>query len=122
MSLTVWTNHGFRPEALELFQQGLGAAGCRLIHSPKSSASVLAAGGADPSMTEADIAFGQPDLDDVLRVTRLRWVALTTAGYTRYDRDNFRTAMQARRTPVTNASGVFADPCAQQMVGAMLAL
>ena len=75
MSKTIWTNHGFRPEALEVFKQGLAAAGHRLIHSPKSSASVLAAGASDPSMNEADIAFGQPDVGDVVRLTRLRWVA-----------------------------------------------
>ena len=114
MSLTVWTNHGFRPEALELLTQGVAAAGHRLIHSPKASASVLAAGTADPTMNEADIAYGQPDLADTMRLTRLRWVALSTAGYTRYDTPEFRAAMQARGTPVTSASGVFADPCAQQ--------
>lgn len=122
MSLTIWTNHGFRPEALALFQQGLASAGHRLINSPKSSASVLAAGVADPTLAEADIAFGQPDITDVRQQPRLRWVALSTAGYTRYDHADFRAAMVARGTPVTSASAVFADPCAQQMLGAMLAL
>jgi len=122
MSLTIWTNHGFRPEALEAFKQGLAAAGHRLIHSAKSSASVLAAGEADPTMAEADMAFGQPELTDAMRMTRLRWVALSTAGYTRYDTPEFRAAMTARGTPVTSASGVFADPCAQQMLAGMLAL
>jgi phosphoglycerate dehydrogenase-like enzyme len=122
MSLTVWTNHGFLPHALELFQHGLAAAGHRLINSPKSSASVLAAGAADPMLAEADVAFGQPDVADVMRLARLRWVALSTAGYTRYDRGDFRAALQQRGTPVTSASAVFADPCAQQMLAAMLAL
>lgn len=122
MSLTVWTNHGFRPEALELFRQGLAAAGHRLIHSPKASASVLAAGESDPRLAEAEVAYGQPALEDVLKCPRLRWVALSTAGYTRYDRDDFRAAMTARGTPVTNASAVFADPCAQQVLAGMLAL
>lgn len=122
MSKTIWTNHGFRPEALEFFKQGLAAAGHRLIHSPKSSASVLAAGASDPSMNEADIAFGQPDVGDVVRLTRLRWVALSTAGYARYDTPEFRAAMTGRGTLVTSSSAVFADPCAQQMLAAMLAL
>jgi len=34
---------------------------------------------------QADIAFGQPDANQVIAVDRLRWVQLTTAGYTRYD-------------------------------------
>lgn len=122
MSLTIWTNHGFRPEALELFQQGIAVAGHQLVHSPKTSASVLAAGASDPTMDGADIAYGQPDLADTMRLARLRWVALSTAGYTRYDRADFRAALQARGTLVTSASGVFADPCAQQMLGCMLAL
>lgn len=122
MPLTIWTNHGFRPEALDLFKQGLADAGHRFIHSPKSSASVLAAGSSDPTLAEADIAFGQPDVGDAMKLTRLRWVALSTAGYTRYDTAEFRAAMTGRGTPVTSASGVFADPCAQQMLAAMLAL
>jgi phosphoglycerate dehydrogenase-like enzyme len=122
MSKTIWTNHGFRPEALELFQQGLVAGGHRLIHSPKSSASVLAAGASDPSMNDADVAFGQPDVSDVVRLPRLRYVALSTAGYTRYDTPEFRGAMTSRGTLVTSSSQVFADPCAQQMLASMLAL
>lgn len=122
MSLTIWTNHGFRAEALDLFKRGVAAAGHRLIHSPKASASVLAAGATDPTMEGADIAYGQPDIADTMRLTRLRWVALSTAGYTRYDRDDFRAALTARGTPVTSASDVFADPCAQQMLDCMLAL
>ena len=122
MSLKVWTNHGFRPEALDLFQRGLAAAGHQFINSPKSSASVLAAGASDPTMTEADIVFGQPDVMDAIQLAHLRWVALSTAGYTRYDRNDFRAAMTARGTPVTSASAVFADPCAQQMLAGMLSL
>ena len=68
MSKTIWTNHGFRTEALELFKQGLAAGGHRLIHSAKSSASVLAAGASDPTLEGADIAFGQPDIGDVKRL------------------------------------------------------
>jgi len=122
MSLTVWTNHGFRPEALDLFNRGLAAGGHRLVHSPKASASVLAAGATDPTMVEADVAYGQPDVADAIRLARLRYIALTTAGYTRYDRPEFRAAMTARGTLVTSASQVFADPCAQQMLAGMLAL
>src|SRR5258708_31513270 len=104
MSQTIWTNHGFRPEALDLFKQGLAAGGHRLIHSPKSSASVLAAGASDPSMNGADVAFGQPDVADTLRLAQLRYVALTTARYTPYDTPEFRAAMTGRRPLVTSSS------------------
>ncbi len=122
MALTIWTNHDFRPEALELIKRGLAAAGHRLIQSEQSSASVLAAGAADPALTEADIAFGQPDVGDIKRQAKLRWVALTTAGYTRYDRDDLRAAFQARGAVITKASEVFADACAHQVLANMLAL
>jgi phosphoglycerate dehydrogenase-like enzyme len=122
MSLTVWSNHQLRPAAAELFRSQLAQLGCRLVQSEKSSASVLAAGSSDPALAEADIAYGQPDPGDVMKNPRLKWVALSTAGYTRYDRDDFRTAMKQRGTLVTNASTVFADPCAQQMLAGMLGL
>ena len=122
MSFTVWTNHVFRPEVLEKFQQGIAAAGHRLVVSPKASAVVLAAGGPDPALEEADLAFGQPDVAQAMACRRLKFLELSTAGYTRYDREDFRAAMQGRSVPVTNASQVFADPCAQHVLAQMLAL
>ncbi|HVT71692.1 MAG TPA: NAD(P)-dependent oxidoreductase [Lacunisphaera sp.] len=122
MSLTVWTNHELRPEAGAYFNAGLAQAGCRLLQSALSSPSVLVASGTDAALADAEIAYGQPDPADVMKYPRLKWVSLSSAGYTRYDRDDFRAAMRARGTLVTNASEVFADPCAQQMLAAMLAL
>ena len=122
MSLTVWTNHVFRPEALPVFEGQLRAAGHRLIVSPKATPMVLSAGGDDPTLAEAEVAFGQPDVQQTMGCARLKFVALSSAGYTRYDRADFRRAMQARGVPVTNASQVFADPCAQHVLAQMLAL
>ncbi|HEY8993940.1 MAG TPA: D-2-hydroxyacid dehydrogenase [Lacunisphaera sp.] len=122
MSLTVWTNHVFRPEALTVFEGQLRDLGHRLIVSPKASPMVLAAGGSDPTLAEADVAFGQPDVGQTMQCTRLKFIELSSAGYTRYDRDDFRETMQGRRVPVTNASQVFADPCAQHVLAQMLAL
>ena len=76
----------------------------------------------DPALAEADIAYGQPTPAEVMAHQRVRWLALSSAGYTRYERADFRAAMQTRGTKVTNASAVFADPCAQQILAAMLAL
>lgn len=122
MSLIVWTNHNFRPEVQSDFAHAVATAGHRLIVSPKASPMVLAAGADDPTLTEADVAFGQPDVAQAMTCPRLKFVELSTAGYTRYDRDDFRAAMQARGVPVTNASQVFADPCAQHVLAQMLAL
>jgi len=122
MSLTIWTNHELRPEAQEILDAGLTQFDCQLVKSAGSSQSVLIPSASDPALAEADIAYGQPDPDDVVRNPRLKWVALSTAGYTRYDRDDFRTAMKQRATVVTNASAVFANPCAEHVLAQMLAL
>ncbi len=122
MSLTVWTNHVFRPEALATFEEGLRAGGHRLLVSPAASPVVLAAGASDETLAQADVAYGQPDVAQVMQCRRLKFVALSTAGYTRYDQPEFRAAMQERGVPVTNSSQVFADPCAQHVLAQMLAL
>jgi len=119
---TVWTNHELQPSAERYLRVELERRGDRLVQSAASSRSVLLPGEPDPSLAEADIAYGQPAPDDVLTYSRIGWVALSTAGYTRYDRDDFRQAMRSRGAPVTNASSVFADPCAQQVLAGMLAL
>lgn len=72
-------------------------------------------------LEEAAIAFGQPDPEAVLAAPHLRWIHLSSAGYTRYDVDSFRAAMQARGTVVTTSSAVYADPCAQHVFAMMLA-
>ncbi len=122
MSLTIWTNHVFRPEALEEFRRELTTAGHRLIVSVKATPVVLAASPADPLLAEADIAYGQPDLEQTMACPRLKFLELSTAGYTRYDREDFRAAMKSRGVLVTNSSQVFADPCAQHVLAQMLAL
>lgn len=122
MNRTVWTNHQLQPAAERFLKAELERRGHRLIQSMSSSRSVLMPGQSDPSLAEVDIAYGQPAPEDVMAYGRIRWVALSTAGYTRYDRDDFRQAMAARGTSVTNASSVFADPCAQQVLAGMLAL
>ncbi|HZP60978.1 MAG TPA: D-2-hydroxyacid dehydrogenase, partial [Opitutaceae bacterium] len=45
-----------------------------------------------------------------------------TAGYTRYDRPDLREEWRARGAAFTNASSVFAEPCAQHLLALMLAL
>lgn len=120
--LTVWANHELRPGAKELFYGHFERLGVRLIQSGKSSRSVLTQGEPDPTLAEADIAYGQPDPRDVVANPRLKWVALSTAGYTRYDNDEFRAAMRARGTIVTNASAVFAGPCAEHALAMMMTM
>lgn len=120
MPLTIWTNAKLDEAATRLLHEGLR--GHRLIVSANASVSVLTAGQPDPTLGEADVALGQPDPADCLRHARLRWVEVTTAGYTRYDNAEFKEAFRARGSIFTNMSDVFADPCAQHVLAMMLAL
>ena len=120
MSLTIWANAKFNDAVTALLKEGTRAH--ELIFSTRASTDVLAAGAADPGLAKADVAFGQPDANECLRWPKLRWVEVTTAGYTRFDTPEFREAFRARGAIFTNVSGVFADPCAQHVLAMMLTL
>ncbi len=117
--LTIWTNAQFaeatRTQLIE------GTKSHRLIFSTQLSASNLAKAAPDPALHEADIAFGQPDPETVLASPRVRWAQLTTAGYTRYDSPDFRAAFGGRGGQLTSSSGVYDEPCAEQVLAFMLA-
>ena len=119
MALTIWTNGKFSEEATRLLEEGTREH--RLVTSEVATASVLVAGASDPTLLEADIAFGQPAPEDCLQNSRLKWVEVTSAGYTRYDTDVFLGGFRARGATFTNACGVFADPCAQHLLAMLLA-
>ncbi len=120
MPFTIWTNARFPDDDTRLLVEGTRAH--RLVFAAAASASVLDAGKPDPELAKADIAFGQPDAAQCLALDRLRWVEVTTAGYTRYDTPEFRETFRARGAVFSNASEVFADPCAQHVLAMMLAL
>ena len=119
MPLTIWCNAKFNEAAEALLRDGTRHH--RLIFSAGASASVLDAGKADPDLPRADIAFGQPDAAQAMQLSTLRWVEVTTAGYTRYDTPEFQETFRARGAVFSNASSVFADPCAQHALAMMLA-
>ena len=75
-----------------------------------------------PPAATADILLGQPDADFLRADTRVRWAEITSAGYTRYDRDDLRQALCARTVALTNSSRVFDEACAQHLVAMLLAL
>lgn len=120
MSLTIWTNGVFNPEATRLLEEGTRA--YRLITAPTATASVLTPGQEDRSFATADIAFGQPAVVDCLGSAQLKWLEVTSAGYTRYDTAEVFSHFRSRNCVFTNVSGVFADPCAQHVLSMMLAL
>ena len=120
MPYTIWTNGKFNDIATRMLEEGTRAH--RLVVSANASASVLAAGDPDPELATADIAFGQPDPNDSLQNPNLKWVEVSSAGYTRYDTAEFLDSFRDRGAAFTNACGVFADPCAQHVLAMMLAL
>ena len=116
---TIWTNAHFADGPRAALVEGVKPH--RLIFSTQLSASNLVKAAADPALKEADIAFGQPDPDFALECPRLRWVHLTTAGYTRYDGADFRQAFSGRGSVLTNSSLVYNEPCAEHILAFMLA-
>lgn len=120
--LTIWCNAAFPAPAMRALEQALTAAGHRLLLPPDLKASNLAVGGPDPLLPNAEIAFGQPDPRQVIELDRLRWVHLTTAGYTRYDSPEVRSALASRGAALTTSSGVYEEPCAEHLFAMMLSL
>jgi phosphoglycerate dehydrogenase-like enzyme len=122
MSLTIWCNSKFDEAATRQLEQGLAEMGHRLVWAAEASASVLAAGGVDPTLAKAEVALGQPDALQCLECDRLQWVEVTTAGYTRFDRPEVLETFRQRGVIFSNMSSVFAEPCAQHVLAMMLAL
>src|SRR5258708_17149750 len=100
--LTIWCNGDFPETAMAELRRGIGSQ--KLLLSQVRNKSNLAAGAADSLLAEADVAFGQPDPRQVIELPRIRWVHLTTAGYTRYDTALFLDAMKNRGGALTNSS------------------
>jgi phosphoglycerate dehydrogenase-like enzyme len=119
-SLTIWCNAKFPPAAMEKLRAGLKEH--RLIEASGARDVNLDAGDPDPQIEQADVAFGQPDAGQIVSQPRLKWVQLTSAGYTRYDNDAFRAAMKRHGTIFCNASSIYAEPCAQHLAAMILAL
>lgn len=118
--LTIYCNAAFPEPVMELLSEGLGDH--QLLMPPLLQSSNLAAGGVDPMLNAADAAFGQPDPRQVIETPRLKWVHLTTAGYTRYDTPEMRDALQARGGLLTTSSQVYEEPCAEHLMSFMLAI
>ncbi len=109
--LTVWTNAEFPEQATRELAEGTRPH--RLLRAAETSSLNLVSAPPDALLREADIAFGQPDVSQLFDLPRLRWVHLTTAGYTAYDRDDLREHFRQRSILMTNSSSVYAEPCAQ---------
>ncbi len=118
-ALKIWTNAKFPDEVRAALIEKLAPS--RLIFATESNRSNLAAAPVDSQLAAADIAFGQPDAEQVMRLDNLKWAHLTSAGYTAYDRDDFKSALRARGAILTSSSSVYDDPCAQHALAMMMA-
>ncbi len=105
--------------AAKLLQDG--TAPHEIIIPAKRPASVLSAPEPDPSFGLADIAFGQPDLESIRRSEKLKWIHVSTAGFTRYDTAEFRALVKERGLVVTNSSVAYARACAEHTLAFMMA-
>ncbi|WP_193210981.1 D-2-hydroxyacid dehydrogenase [Luteolibacter marinus] len=117
--LTIFTDLAAPAELLDGLRESI--APHRLLLPEGSGGSVLADLPTDPRMQEADIVLGQPQVDAVLSSPKLKWLQVSTAGYTRYDTPAFRTAVGEKGIPVTNSSRVYDDACAEHVLAFMLA-
>ncbi|HEY3756383.1 MAG TPA: D-2-hydroxyacid dehydrogenase [Opitutaceae bacterium] len=120
MSLTVWCNRRFRPDAERMLQEGLR--GHHVIIPGSATAADVAPVEDATGIEQADVAFGQPPVPPIVAHPRIRWVQVSSAGYTRYDTPEFMEGMRKRGTVFTTSSAVFADPCAQHVMAMMLSL
>lgn len=86
-----------------------------------SAVNNLTEGKGDPAAQEADILFGQPAVVDIFQSSNLKWVHLTSAGYTRYDRTDVFSFFEKHSVTFTNSSSVYDVPCAEHVLSMMLA-
>ena len=117
-ALKIWCNAKFSDQLSRHLTESV--AKHQLIWSSSLHKSNLATSGPDPEARSADIIYGQPHPEDLIHSTTLKWIHLTTAGYTRFDNDAVRNALRARGAMLTNSSSVFADPCAEHILAFIL--
>ena len=109
-TLTVWTNHRMNAE-----QEA------RLLEATASHRLLLPQQATSATLAEADVAFGQPPVNEARDSERLRWVQLSSAGYGSYDKPDVRDAFARRGAALTKSSFVYANPCAEHVLSFMLA-
>jgi len=81
-----------------------------------------AAGESAEVLQIADIAFGTPDADAVLSAENIKWFHVNLAGYTPYDRTDFKEIFRAQGRIMTNSSAVYVEPCSQHVLAMMMSL
>jgi phosphoglycerate dehydrogenase-like enzyme len=117
-ALTIWANPFLSESAEDLLKRSTASHKLILAQKPEH---VLDVGTIDRSLLQAEIVFGQPDPDGLIQSEKLRWLHLSSAGYTRYDNEEIRGTLKRRSGIMTNSSNVFDEPCAQHLMSWLLA-
>ncbi|TGN07117.1 D-2-hydroxyacid dehydrogenase [Leptospira ilyithenensis] len=117
--LSVFSDTNLPPSAQNLLESSILPH--KIIISSKPSLSLLTSVDSDPNFLLADIAFGQPNINDILNSKKLKWIQISSAGFARYDTEDFRGEMKARGIIVTNSSSVFTESCVEHVFAFMLA-
>src|SRR4051794_34965532 len=113
---TIWCNFNFDDAARQELLAGVADAVERIAFIRRGEPA-----DGQLSLRDADIAFGQPDVQQLIESPRVKWLHISTAGYTKYDRQDLREALAARGAIASNSSDVYADPCAEHVLSFMLA-
>lgn len=119
MPFKVFVDIAMPAEVLEMLQKG--TAGNHLIFPQQPASSVLANPARDSRFGTVDIAFGQPDPQAIADALNLKWVHISSSGYTRYDNPDFRALAAERKFAVTNSASVYEEACAVHVFSFMLA-
>lgn len=109
----------FPEEAETQLERGL--AGYDVARSTRKATSNLVPHSGDDEI-DADIVFGQPSVGALEASPRVRWVHLTSAGYTRYAEPSVRELLASQSVALTTSSSVYAEPCATHAIALTLAL
>ncbi len=117
--LRIFVDLAVPPDLMPLLQEE--TRGHELIFPAVPVSSVLSKGEPDPRMAEADIAFGQPDVQAIREAPALKWVHVSSSGITRYDTAEFRAFAKEKGLTVSNSAGVYEESCATHAFSFMLA-
>ena len=119
MSYKIFVDFAVTPAVLDVLKAG--TQGHQLIFPQKPVTSVLAKPEPDPQFPTVDIAFGQPDLPAIASAASLKWIHVSSSGFTRYDTAQFRASMAQRKIAVTNSASVYNESCAVHALSFLLA-
>lgn len=118
-TLRIYCNLALPADVKQALQDG--AKGHQLLYAQDGQNSALSDVASDPQMLEADIAFGQPNLEDVESAQNLKFIQISSSGITRYDNAAFRKLVSQKGIAVCNSAQVFNEPCAVHALAFMLA-